>query len=176
MVPHLRLLPIALLLIGGCSSAVAPTEVTGSTGPCTVADARFSGDPLPGDNLPPEARNLPGNIIEATVTCAESEMSDERLSGAAQTDFRCEYSMRNGAVVADCVGDKVVTNDGGTWVEKGCTFTITDTGLPANGTVRQAGVLVGTGDYEGLQFSYRMEGHEHAYPWTISGTIQARPE
>jgi hypothetical protein len=176
MVGIVRLLPVALVLAGGCSSAIEPTEVTGNTGMCALADARFSGEPLQGDSLPAEATNLPGNILDATVTCPESEMSDERLSGAAETQFRCEYLMRDGAVVADCMGTKVVTNDGGTWVEDGCTFTITDTGLPANGIVRQEGVMVGTGDYEGLQFSYRMEGREHTYPWPLSGTLEARSE
>jgi hypothetical protein len=99
-------------------------------------------------------------------------MSDARLSGAVTSDFRCEYSSQGGVIVADCVSTSVVINDGGTWREDDGTFTITDAEIGRQGAVSQEGIRVGTGDYEGLQFIFQMEGVEHTYPWTITGTIE----
>lgn len=158
---------VTVTLATVCSSCTGSevTEVSGNTGMCTNSEPRFSGEPL-------EGLNLPGSAVEAVVSCPESEMSDSRLSGATESEFRCEYSHRDGEFVAECVSNKVVRNEGGTWQEEDGTFTITDTGFPADGVVVQEGLMVGTGDYEGLQFDYRMEGIEHAYPWSITGTIE----
>lgn len=79
---------------------------------------------------------------------------------------------RDGQTAADCVSSSVVINDGGTWREDDGTFTITGTDIGVQGVVLQEGVRVGTGDYERLQFTYRMEGVEHTYPWTITGAIE----
>ncbi len=165
MVPIGRVLVIALVFAGGCSSGSQVAEVTGDTGMCTPSEASFSGEPV-------EGSNLPGNVVEAVVTCPQSEVSDPRVAGATESTFRCEYLDREEITVAECVADTVITNEGGTWVEEGGTFTITGTGFPADGTVVQDGVMVGTGDYEGLRYTYHKEGIEHAYPWTITGTIE----
>lgn len=154
-----------LLLATACSNNPGSVDVTGETGICVIVDTQFSGEPLTGVNLP-------GRFVEATVECANSEMSDSRLSGPVTSEFRCEYSDKDGVIVADCVADSVVTNDGGTWREDGGTFTITGTEIGVQGVVAQEGIRVGTGDYEGLQFAYRMEGVEHTYPWEITGTIE----
>jgi hypothetical protein len=161
------LLAGAILTLAACSNGAASqtTEVTGNTGMCTNSATRFSGEPLPGTNLP-------GSVMESVVTCPMSEMSDDRLSGTAESEFRCEYSNRDGEIVAECVSNTVVTNDGGTWHEEGGTFMITGTEIGVQGVVAQEGVRVGTGDYEGLQFAYRIEGIEHTYPWPITGTIE----
>jgi len=158
---------IVAMSVTVCSSGTEVVDVTGETGMCSTMDVEFSGDPLPN-------ANLPGRFVEVRVECPESEMSDARLSGAVTTEFRCEYSERDsdGVIVADCVSDSVLTNDGGTWREDNGTFTITDTEIGVQGVVVQEGVRVGTGDYEGLQFVYRIEGVEHTYPWTITGTIE----
>lgn len=158
--------PVAVaLLLAACSSSSEVVEVTGSTGMCVTVDTSFSGEPLAGTSLP-------GRIIDAAVECPDSEMSDPRLSGTLRSDFRCEYSDSDGVIVADCGSDSVVTNDGGTWREDGGTFTITGTDIGVQGTVLQEGTRIGTGEYEGLHFTYRIEGVEHTYPWTITGTIE----
>jgi len=156
---------VALILVSACSSDPASIDVTGETGYCGSASAEFAGEPLTGTNLP-------GRFVEAVVECPDSRFSDDRLSGAVRTAFRCEYSNQDGQIVADCVSSSVVTNDGGTWREDDGTFTITGTDIGVQGVVLQEGVRVGTGDYEGLQFTYRIEGVEHTYPWTITGTIE----
>ncbi len=156
---------VALLAGAACSGADGVIDVTGDTGVCSTVDTEFSGEPL-------ADANLPGRFLEAVVECPDVEMSDDRLSGVVTSEFRCEYSNRNGEIVADCVSDSVVTNDGGTWREDNGTFTITGTEIGVQGVVSQEGVRVGTGDYEGLQFTYRMEGVEHTYPWTITGRIE----
>ena len=46
---------------------------------------------------------------------------------------------------------------------------------PARDSPTTEDVVLGTGDYEGLQYTYHMEGVEHAYPWSISGTIEPGP-
>jgi hypothetical protein len=158
---------VALTLVSACSSDPESVEVTGETGYCQVASAEFSGEPLTGSNLP-------GRVVDVVVECPDGEMSDDRLSGAVRTEFQCEYSNRDGQIVADCVSSSVVTNDGGSWREDDGTFTITGTDVGVQGVVLQEGVRVGTGDYEGLQFTYRMEGVEHTYPWTVTGTIEPK--
>ena len=165
MAPIARVLLIVVVLAAACSTGSQATEVTGDTGMCTPSEAVFSEEPL-------EGTNLPGSVMEAVVTCPESNMSDDRIAGTTESDFRCEYVNREGVIVAECTADKVITNDGGTWVEQGGVFTITGTGFPDDGLVVQDGVMLGTGDYEGLQYTYHMEGVEHAYPWTITGTIE----
>lgn len=161
------LLAGGILILAACSNdpGSQATDVTGNTGMCTNSATRFYGEPLAGTNLP-------GSVLESVVNCPISEISDDRLSGTAESEFRCEYSNRSNEVVADCVSNTVVTNDGGTWEEEGGTFTITGTGIGVQGVVLQEGVRVGTGDYEGLQFAYRIEGVEHTYPWPITGTIE----
>ncbi|MFC2153732.1 hypothetical protein ACFLQ7_03780 [Actinomycetota bacterium] len=165
MAPIARILLVVLVFASGCSNGNQVTEVTGDTGMCTPSEPVFTGEPL-------EGANLPGSVIEAVVTCPESNMSDDRIAGATESDFRCEYVNRDGVIVAECTADKVITNNGGTWTEDGGTFTITGTGFPDDGLVVQDGVMLGTGDYAGLQYTYHMEGIEHAYPWTITGTIE----
>ena len=116
----LLLFVTVLVVASSCSSEPAVTEVTGDTGMCFPSEPVFSGEPI-------EGANLPGSIIEAVVTCPESSVSDSRVAGATESDFRCEYVNRDGVIVAECVADKVITNDGGTWLEDGGEFTITGT-------------------------------------------------
>ena len=101
------LLLIMLLVASGCSSGSEVIEVTGDTGICSSSQPAFSGEPL-------KEANLPGNVVEAVVTCPESHASDSRISGETTSSFRCEYVSRDDVVVAACVADKVITNDGGT--------------------------------------------------------------
>lgn len=157
-------------LAAACTSDTGSqvSDVTGNTGMCTNSDTRFSGEPL-------EGTRLPGRVLESVVTCPQSEMSDDRLSGASESAIRCEYSDRNGEIVADCVSNTVITNDGGAWREEDGTFTITGTDIGTQGVVVHEGRRLGSGDYEGLQFVYRMEGVEHTYPWEITGTIEPTP-
>lgn len=162
---RIGLIVVMLVSVVACSSGTGAIEVTGNTGMCTNSGGRFYGEP-------PAGSNLPGGVLESVIHCPMSEMSDDRLVGAAETEIRCEYSNRNGGLVADCESNSVVTNDGGTWQEEGGTFTITGTGRYVQGVVAQDGIRVGTGDYEGLQFAYHMEGTEHTYPWPITGTIE----
>jgi hypothetical protein len=164
----MRRIALVLAILGSvvaCSSGTETVAVTGSTGMCATLEAEFSGERLAG-------ANLPGRFLEAVVECPNSELSDDRLSGVATSEFRCEYVDRSGEIVADCVSKSVVANDGGTWRDNDGRFTITDTGIGIQGVVLQEGVRVGTGDYAGLQFRYRIEGVEHAYPWEITGTIE----
>lgn len=154
-----------LVSVAACSSSAEPIEVNGNTGMCTSSGTRFSGEYL-------EGTQLPGSVVETVLNCPMNEMSDDRLVGAMESEVRCEYSNQSGVIVAECVSNSVVTNDGGTWQEDGGTFTITGTDIGVQGLVVQEGVRVGTGDYEGLQFVYRVEGIEHAHPWPITGTIE----
>lgn len=154
-----------LVLVVACSSSTEAIEVNGNTGMCTNSGTRFSGEPLAGTRLP-------GSLVETVVNCPMNEMSDDRLVGTTESEIRCEYSDQDGEIVAECVSSSVVSNDGGTWREDGGTFTITGTDIGVQGLVVQEGVRVGTGDYEGLRFLYRIEGVEHTYPWPITGTIE----
>jgi hypothetical protein len=156
-------LAVGLLLgLAGCAGEEYPVDVTGSTGPCEEYDTVWSGDPIPG--------GLPGTVLERKVRCEEVTMSDERLSGTYESAFRCDFAQQGEDVVGTCSIDSTVTNDGGTWQDSGGAMTITAVaGAPA--TIVEDGVRAGSGDYDGLTFTYHVTGTALGYPWEISGTI-----
>ncbi len=155
-----------LVSLAGCAGETYPMDVTGDTGLCSDNDTVWSGDPLP---------LVPGTVLERTVRCPQTTMSDERTSGASEHHFRCEFSQQGESTVGDCVADSTLTNDGGAWHTPDGRITITLTsGEPT--TVVQDGVYAGTGGYEGLRYTNHVtgsfEGVVHGYPWTIIGTIE----
>lgn len=75
---------VVIMSVSACSGDPAPFDVTGETGYCGAEGTEFSGEPLAGTNLP-------GRFLEAVVECPDSKLSDDRLSGAVRTEFRCEY-------------------------------------------------------------------------------------
>lgn len=151
-----------LLAVAGCAGDSYPIEVTGSTGQCRESGTMWSGDPIAGA--------LPGTVLERTVTCEEVTASDERVAGEFESSLRCVFAPQGERVVGDCVMATTVTNEGGTWHDDDgvVTITIAD-GAPAE--IVQDGVRVGGGEYEGLSFTYHVEGTAEGYPWEMSGTI-----
>jgi hypothetical protein len=148
--------------LSGCSGESYPIEVTGNTGTCTESGTEWSGEPL--------SDALPGTILERTVKCAEVVMDDERLSGAYENAFRCEFTDESDKYIGHCTSTATLTNAKGAWHEEAGTFVITV--IPGqHSRVVEDGVRVGTGDYEGLAFHYHVDS-DTAYPWVVTGTLE----
>lgn len=96
------------------------------------------------------------------------EASDERVIGSSDVVNSCEFwADGNGA---DCSGTTTITNDGGTWTGEYSGTTSWSAEDPEHHHVIDT-VLVGTGDYEGLRFVYRLTGGD-SFPWDFTGTIE----
>ena len=115
--------------------------------------------------------------VVGTVTCTlvefrselhevlrcEGETSDPRVSGTVEVEAFLEQRPPG----TEMSGSFVLTNDGGTWrgdwtgeIDSD-SFHIVD------------GVLLGEGDYDGLQYDTHWEGT--IYPWDVTGTIEPVP-
>ena len=96
--------------------------------------------------------------LKFTYNC-EDQTSDPRVSGAWFATVIYKH-----LPPTPMSGTLELVNEGGTWIGD-WTGEITSTG---NHIVDA--VLVGTGEYEGLEYEMHWEGVE--YPWTITGTIR----
>ena len=92
-------------------------------------------------------QNQSGDVLEARdlVWVYENVMSDERVSGIATVTIN--YDMYP-AGIADMWGTTVLTNDGGTWEGEWIGS------IRGDGTHTTFETLTGTGDYDGLRYSY----------------------
>jgi hypothetical protein len=164
--PRVGLVALAVLMAAaGCSGQDFPIEVEGSTGECTEQDTSWSGESVGGV--------LPGTLLERTVTCPAVTMSDERVSGAYESKFRCTFSEDGERFIGSCTQDTTLTNEGGAWSESGGAFTVTVVpGEPS--TIVESGSRQGSGEYDGLRFVYRVEASGD-YPWQITGTLEEQP-
>jgi hypothetical protein len=102
---------------------------------------------------------IASGVLSASYEC-EDQTSDSRVSGTAAVTVVMEQ-----APPTAMSGIIELVNDGGTWVGD-WTGEIT----PSNNHIANA-VLVGTGEYEGLEYDAHWEGGD--YPLTITGTIRA---
>jgi hypothetical protein len=134
------LLVVCLLWGVGCSGGQEPVAVSG-TERCTPASP--SGDEL------------------ERYECIE-ELDDARVSGEAVVSL---HELDPPSVSPrSMVGAIVIENEGGSWTGDW-------TGVIEGGGLHVVnGVLVGSGDYEGLQFSGRWEWVD--WPGTVTGTIE----
>jgi hypothetical protein len=164
--PGLGLLALAGLAVAvACSGQAVPVDVEGTTGECTEQGTTWSGESVGGV--------LPGTILERTVTCPAVTMSDERVSGAYESKFRCTFSEDGERFIGSCTQDTTLTNEGGAWSESGGAFTVTVVpGEPS--TIVESGSRQGSGEYDGLRFVYRVEASGD-YPWQITGTLEEQP-
>ena len=88
-----------------------------------------------------------GDVLEARdlVWVYESVMSDKRVSGTSTVTIN--YDMYP-TEIADMWGTTVIANDGGTWEGEWVGS------IHSDGTHTTYETLTGTGDYEGLRYSY----------------------
>jgi hypothetical protein len=88
-----------------------------------------------------------GDVLEARdlVWIYDEEMSDERVSGTSTVTIN--YDMYPTGI-ADMWGTTVLTNDDGTWEGEWVGS------IHSDGTHTTYQTLTGTGDYEGLRYSY----------------------
>ena len=120
----------------------ATVEVTGNTGLC----------------------DLPSDIL-----ACETEVSDSRVSGIAESDPNCEFTEDGDTTIGVCPVSATITNDGGTW-EGTCEGTTTwSTSEPAQVHDIDC-TFLGTETYEGLRYLEHLEGTD--FPWSITGRIE----
>ena len=160
-----RALMCAVLLVSvvGCGSRTDPVEFSGELSePARWIDGEKSGEPIVGVGL----SEVRGTVIRGTLT----GLSDDRVNGDIEAlldiDFFVEGDRTTGLLSLTSV---IITNAGGTWVGTGeGTTTWTRTDPEHLHSIDHT--LLGTGDYEGLQLTYHVEGVD--YPWDLTGTIE----
>jgi hypothetical protein len=144
------------------TNAADVVKVTGDTGVPLEVPGQWSGDP-------PEGAGTPGSHLRGLVYRGTLALSDERVSGQYETTVNVDLELHVETVVGYIWGTATITNDRGTW-EGSVTGT---TSYPKGSSVHTHElhqILLGTGEYEGLQFIELLEGTD--YPWTITGSIE----
>ncbi len=130
--------------------------------PDEYIDGELWGDPIPGAGY----EHGRGTIIRDTG----SGLSDDRVNGDLEAlmdiDIFVEGYRTTGLISMPRV---TITNDGGTWEGTATGVTTWTTTEPLHRHYIHF-TLLGTGDYEGLRFTYLLEGIN--YPWTVNGTIE----
>ncbi|MDJ0925423.1 MAG: SGNH/GDSL hydrolase family protein [Acidimicrobiia bacterium] len=126
-------------------------ETVAVTGTYQAPDEHIDGDPT---------------IIRAT----DNGLSDDRVNGDYEAlmdvDIFVESHRSTGLITMPRV---TITNDGGTWEGTAVGVSTWTTSEPEHRHYIHH-TLLGTGNYEGLQFTYLLEGID--YPWTVTGTIE----
>jgi hypothetical protein len=142
--------PTATAVAAATATPAAVIEITGRTGVPVESGSVWDSGGLVGT----------GKMI----------LSDERVSGASTHEIHCDRVWEyEDATSTDCRTTMTITNAGGAWegVVVGTSSWTTDRPLHVH---HMTGTLVGSGDYEGLRFVFRMDGDD--YPWTVTGKIE----
>jgi hypothetical protein len=142
------------------------TDVVAVTGQYPAPDEYIEGEqwgePIPGAGY----ERMRGTVIRH----ADNGLSDDRVNGGFEAlmdiDVYVEGDRTTGLITMTRV--KII-NDGGTWEGTGVGTTSWTTSQPSHRHHIHF-TLLGTGDYEGLQFRYHVEGID--LPWTVTGTIE----
>ncbi|HYO17240.1 MAG TPA: hypothetical protein VES02_01045 [Dermatophilaceae bacterium] len=158
------LLVSAALPLSACSDAAdgpdpsAVIEVSGTGQGTKTRDGDMRGKAM-------RKAGLPGSEMRGAAYSHTLELSDPRVSGEQVTMADCDYTEQGDAVVGDCWGTVVITNDGGTWDG-------TFTGTTAWSTTEPEPVYdinatyLGSGEYAGLRFVAQAEGTDTACSMT----------
>ncbi len=121
------------------------------------------GEPIPGTGF----AHARGTVIRSPITT----LSDDRVNGdfaaVMDLDFFAGDDRMTGLIGMTSV---TITNSRGTWEGTAAGTTTWTTADPEH-MHNIHYTLLGTGDYEGLQFSFHTRGVD--YPWTVTGTITA---
>ncbi|MDJ0665036.1 MAG: hypothetical protein QNJ75_10765 [Acidimicrobiia bacterium] len=121
------------------------------TGQYAAPDEYIDGDPT---------------IIRAT----DNGLSDDRVNGDYEGLMEIEIFVDGDRSTGLITMPRVtITNDGGTWEGTATGVSTWTTSEPEHRHYIHH-TLLGTGDYEGLQFKYLLQGID--YPWTVTGVIE----
>lgn len=157
-------LVMMLLVVAACGEEVQPVSVTGKMpAPAEEIEGDHVGDPIPGWGLP--FSEIRGTVYRGTIV----GMSDERANGELEHVMDIDMVDEGDRMVGYITAEVTITNDDGTWVGTGegtTSFTKED---PAHRHLIEY-TLLGTGDYDGLRYTYTLEGVD--YPWDLTGTIE----
>ncbi|MDJ0959706.1 MAG: hypothetical protein QNJ88_03540 [Acidimicrobiia bacterium] len=149
MIDRVLTLIVAVALLAGCGGGADSVAVTGEL-PAPVT----------------ETEDERGTVYRGPIT----DMSDDRVIGDVEhvmdIEFVVDGERTTGHVTVTSV---TITNEGGTWEGTGEGTTTWTTADPAHLHSLDY-TLFGTGSYDGLKFTYHVEGVD--YPWTITGTIE----
>jgi hypothetical protein len=155
---------VLLILLYSCGGEAEPVEVTGSSGQLTEEiPGELTGEPLgTGESW----STMRGTVYRGVF----NDLTDDRVNGDFEHVMDIDLTVDGDRTTGEIrVTNMTITNDGGTWEGTGqgtTTWTTTEPGHFHNIDY----TLVGTGDYEGLQFTYHTEGID--YPWELTGTIE----
>jgi hypothetical protein len=151
----------AVLAIGGLlatavvATAAEPVEVTGTSSCFQTVD----GETPPG---------LTGPDFRNSVYSCSFDVSDDRMTGDAETVNNCDFSVDGETTVGNCWGTSVLQNDGGAWAGVFSGTTSWSDSEPTH--IHEIDlVYLGAGGYDGLQFTGTFTGAD--YPWAVTATI-----
>jgi hypothetical protein len=156
---------VLLALFAACGSEAEPVAVTGVIqGDAETVSGEFSGEPIEGSG---ESWTSARDVVYRGVF---ADMSDDRVNGEIEHVMDMDLTEEGDRFIASLtITSMSITNDGGTWEGTGeGTSAWTENGLHVHNINY---TLIGTGDYEGLQFTYNVED-QGDYPWDITGTIE----
>lgn len=98
------------------------------------------------------------------------DMTDDRVNGDFEQVMDIDLTLEGDRTTGEItVTSMTISNDGGTWEGTG-EGTTTWTGTESRHAHNIGYTLIGTGNYDGLQFTFQMEGID--YPWELTGTIE----
>lgn len=104
------------------------------------------------------------------IRMTDDGLSDDRVNGDFEALMDIDVFVEGDRTVAVLTMNSVkITNDGGAWGGTGTGVSTWTTSNPAHSHYFHY-TLLGTGDYEGLQFKYHVEGID--MPWAVTGTIE----
>jgi hypothetical protein len=133
-------------------------------GPAEEIPGEVGGEPIEGSGV--SWSTMRDEVYRAAFT----DLSDERVNGDLETVMDIEITVEGDRTTGLLTITSItITNDGGTWEGSGqgtSTWTKTEPAHVHNIDF----TLAGTGDYEGLQFTFHVEGVN--YPWDLTGTIE----
>ena len=162
------------LAVGGCGASDEPVEVTGMIGAYEdIASGEDLGEVF--TEGPCEGwQDWEGNVHGQTWSYGEdagvSWVSDERVAGELEFTMDADVRDEGDTCVLYFTGTETITNDNGTW--EGTWEGTSTFGEGAGDDQHLHDVtftLLGTGDYDGLEFVFNMQGID--LPWPLKGTI-----
>jgi hypothetical protein len=164
----------ALMTLAGCSHSGEWVEVTGMAGePYEVVYGQYVGEVFD-DGPCADQQDVEGDIYRHRFAHGEDSgvpwVSDERVAGDYEYVADIDFQEDGDACVGYFTGTETMTNDGGTWegtVEG--TMTWDGPADTANTVYDIDRTMLGSGDYDGLKYSYKLYGTD--FPWELTGTI-----
>ena len=177
--PRKRLLAVTaaalmMLILAGCSDSAGSVEVTGVGGqPYEAIPGQDVGEVFADGPCFPW-QDIEGTLIRYTFAAGEDSgvpwVSDKRVAGDYEYLASVDFQEEGDICVGHFSGTENMANNNGSW-EGTVEGTMTWEGPTGYYRVVYdlTGTLLGSGDYDGLKYTYNLTGTDH--PWDLTGTI-----